>query len=149
MNLWYIKNLQFFKIKISDFGLSRSTDAFTNAYTQKTEGKIPIKWYAPESIEHLKFTSKSDVWSYGITLWEMFSYGDQPYGSKNGSEVYMFIQSGQRLECPRSCPINTYKIMIECWEWQEEKRPTFKELNQLFQSDSDYQKTLPMLKSFR
>lgn len=137
------------KIKISDFGLSRSTDAFTNAYTQTTEGKIPIKWYAPESIEHLKFTSKSDVWSYGVTLWEMFSYGDQPYGNMNGSEVYMFIQSKNRLQRPPSCPKNTYKVMLQCWEWDDERRPTFRELNQFFQSDNDYQKTLPVLKAFR
>lgn len=137
------------QIKISDFGLSRSTDAFTNAYTQTTEGKIPIKWYSPESIEHLKFTSKSDVWSYGITLWEMFSYGDQPYGNMNGSEVYMYIQSGQRLQRPPLCPKNTYKCMLKCWEWEEEKRPTFRELNQFFQNDNDYQKTLTVLKSFR
>ncbi|CAF0796674.1 unnamed protein product [Brachionus calyciflorus] len=115
------------QIKISDFGLSRSTDAFTNAYTQTTE----------------------DVWSYGITLWEMFSYGDQPYGNMNGSEVYMYIQSGQRLQRPASCPKNTYKVMLQCWDWEEDKRPTFRELNQFFQNDNDYQKTLTVLKSFR
>jgi tyrosine-protein kinase len=136
------------QIKISDFGLSRSTDD-GNAYTQKTEGKIPIKWYAPESIEHLKFTSKSDVWSYGVTLWEMFSYGEPPYGAMNGSEVYNYIQSRNRLQKPTSCPKNTYRVMLQCWDWQEDLRPTFKELNLTFQNDSDYQKTLPVLKSFR
>lgn len=137
------------QIKITDFGLSRITDQFTNAYTQRTEGKIPIKWYAPESIEHLKFTSKSDVWSYGVTLWEMFTYGEQPYGNMSGSDVYVYIQSNNRLHRPSYCPKNTYKIMLRCWEWAEDRRPTFSELNQAFQNDSDYLKTLPLLRVLR
>ncbi len=66
-----------------------------------------------------------------------------------GSEVYKYIQDGKRLDRPQSCPKNTYKVMLQCWDWQEEKRPTFKELNLLFQNDSDYQKTIPILRAFR
>jgi tyrosine-protein kinase len=79
----------------------------------------------------------------------MFSYGMQPYGNMNGSEVYMYIQAGNRLQRPTQCPKNTYKVMLQCWDWHEDKRPTFKELNLIFQNDSDYQKTLSNLKSFR
>ncbi len=79
----------------------------------------------------------------------MFSYGDQPYGNMNGSEVYMFIQANNRLARPPSCPKNTYKVMLDCWNWNDEKRPDFRELVQIFQNDSDYQKTLPVLRSFR
>ena len=102
----------------------------------------------------------------------MFSYGEQPYGSMNGifdkinisskllvifffyqiqigSEVYNYIQSRNRLQKPSSCPKNTYRVMLQCWDWQEDLRPTFKELNLIFQDDSDYQKTLPVLRSFR
>lgn len=79
----------------------------------------------------------------------MFSYGEQPYGNMNGSDVYLFIQSNNRLQCPIDCPKNTYQIMLKCWMWYEDQRPTFKELNLAFQNDSDYQKTLPLLKVLR
>lgn len=78
-----------------------------------------------------------------------YSKGDQPYGNMNGSDVYLYIQSQKRLLKPSQCPINTYKIMLKCWEWKEDQRPTFKELNQTFQTDTDYQKTLPLLKVLR
>lgn len=128
-----------YQVKISDFGLSRFTNE--EAYTQKSDGKIPVKWYSPESIELCKFTSKSDVWSFGITLWEMFSYGDVPYGDKNGSQVYQFIKAGKRLSCPRGCPINTYEIMKKCWEWEELKRPSFMQLLNEFLTDISYEDT--------
>ena len=134
-NILLGSNLQ---AKISDFGLSRAYEG--DEYTQSTDSKIPIKWYAPESIERCRFTSKSDVWSYGITLYEMWSYGDIPYGEKNGAEVFQFIQSGKRLDKPKSCSSKTYEIMRKCWEWHEEKRVSFKEIKELFQSDNEYEK---------
>ena len=76
----------FFKIKISDFGLSRSVDS-DNYYVQSSDTPNPIAWYAPESLVQYKFTSKSDVWSFGITMWEIYTFGQFPYGSMPNEEV--------------------------------------------------------------
>ena len=126
-NILLGSNLQ---AKISDFGLSRAFEG--DEYTQTTNYKIPLKWYAPESIERCRFTSKSDVWSYGITLYEMWSYGEIPYGEKNGVELYEFIKSGKRLSQPKDCLNSTYEIMMKCWEWNEEYRPSFEDLAKIF-----------------
>ncbi|CAF2134995.1 unnamed protein product [Rotaria magnacalcarata] len=124
------------QVKISDFGLSRRIDA--DVYMQKSDSKIPVKWYAPEAISIGKFTSKSDVWSFGVTLWEMFSYAATPYGDMSGTDVYYFLQHGKRLERPARCPSSTYQLMVKCWEWDEKKRPTFSELFQSLKINHDY-----------
>jgi serine/threonine protein kinase len=127
---------------------------------QKSDSKIPVKWYAPEAISIGKFTTKSDVWSFGITLWEMFSYGATPYGlyytnlkfSKNflyvlgdmsGTDVYYYLQHGKRLERPSRCPSSIYQLMLKCWEWDEKKRPTFSQLLQSLKTDPE-NKAIPI-----
>ncbi|CAF0843016.1 unnamed protein product [Didymodactylos carnosus] len=124
------------QVKISDFGLSRRTEA--DVYMQRSDSKIPVKWYAPEAINYGRFTSKSDVWSFGVTVWEMFSYAATPYGDMNGTDVYYYLQRGKRLERPSRCPPSTYRIMLKCWEWDESKRPTFFELMRYFKNDPEY-----------
>ncbi|CAF4405250.1 unnamed protein product [Rotaria socialis] len=121
------------QVKISDFGLSRCIDS--DVYVQKSDSKIPVKWYAPEAISLGKFTSKSDVWSVGVTFWEMFSYGAVPYGDMSGSDVYYSLKQGKRLEQSTYCPEYMYQIMLKCWEWDEKKRPSFHELVQLLQNE--------------
>uniref|UniRef100_A0A3B4AM10 Protein kinase domain-containing protein n=1 Tax=Periophthalmus magnuspinnatus TaxID=409849 RepID=A0A3B4AM10_9GOBI len=93
--------------KISDFGLSKALNADESYYKSRSGGKWPLKWYAPECLSHRKFSSKSDVWSFGITMWEAFSYGGKPYKD--------FLKSGQRLERPAVCPEKMYSLMLECW----------------------------------
>ncbi|KAL7669551.1 hypothetical protein ACOME3_010203 [Neoechinorhynchus agilis] len=124
------------QVKVSDFGLSRST--VDNVYEQRSNDKIPIKWYSPESIEYGRFTSKSDVWSYGVTLWEMFSYGKEPYKDMSGTEVYQFIKEGNRLNQPSLCPTSTYRIMKTCWLNAESQRPTFTMLVNYFANDNQF-----------
>lgn len=116
--------------KISDFGLSKALGADDNYYKARTAGKWPLKWYAPECINFHKFSSKSDVWSFGITMWEAFSYGGKPYKKMKGPEVMRFIEAGSRMECPTACPERMYAVMNECWTYKHEDRPDFKKVEE-------------------
>ncbi|XP_077332442.1 tyrosine-protein kinase ZAP-70 [Lithobates pipiens] len=111
--------------KISDFGLSKALAVDNNYYTAKSGGKWPLKWYAPECIHYRKFSSRSDVWSFGITMWEAFSYGQKPYKKLKGNEVIHFIDKNERLQCPAQCPKEMYELMLECWTYKMEDRPNF------------------------
>ncbi|CAJ0603569.1 unnamed protein product [Cylicocyclus nassatus] len=119
------------KVKISDFGLSRSLGVGEDYYRSEfsTSLKLPIAWCAPECINFLKFTSASDVWSYGVTLWEMFSYGDMPWNGKTGAEILELIdQKREHLDRPITCPEDMYAMMEECWSYAPNKRPTFAQI---------------------
>ncbi|KAL1022922.1 hypothetical protein UPYG_G00034240 [Umbra pygmaea] len=111
--------------KISDFGLSKALGADDNYYKARTAGKWPLKWYAPECMNFHKFSSKSDVWSFGVTMWEAFTFGGKPYKKMKGPEVISFIASGSRMECPLGCPDKMYALMNECWTYKHEDRPGF------------------------
>ncbi|KAK7090670.1 hypothetical protein V1264_010432 [Littorina saxatilis] len=134
------------QVKISDFGLSRATGSGSDYYKASHGGRWPIKWYAPESVNYGHFSHASDVWSFGITLWEMFSYGESPYGDKKGIEVVQFIESGKRLSKPEKCPDVVYNVMLRCWKADAAQRPTFKELNRQFQEDPLYADAREFLK---
>uniref|UniRef100_UPI003AAC8D95 tyrosine-protein kinase ZAP-70 n=1 Tax=Centroberyx gerrardi TaxID=166262 RepID=UPI003AAC8D95 len=116
--------------KISDFGLSKALGADDNYYRARTAGKWPLKWYAPECITHRKFSSKSDVWSFGITMWEAFSFGGKPYKKMKGPDVTRFIETGNRMACPSGCPDRMYALMKECWTFKHEERPDFKKVEE-------------------
>ncbi|XP_044162041.1 tyrosine-protein kinase ZAP-70 isoform X2 [Bufo gargarizans] len=111
--------------KISDFGLSKALGADESYYTARQGGKWPLKWYAPECINFRKFSSRSDVWSYGVTMWEAFSYGQKPYKKLKGTEVLSFIERNERLLCPTNCPTEMYQLMLDCWTIKMEDRPDF------------------------
>ncbi|XP_068094014.1 tyrosine-protein kinase SYK isoform X1 [Hyperolius riggenbachi] len=111
--------------KISDFGLSKAIQSDENYYKAKSCGKWPIKWYAPECINYLKFSSKSDVWSFGVLMWEAFSYGQKPYRGMKGAEVTLMIEHGDRMECPAKCPPEVYELMKLCWTYKVDQRPNF------------------------
>ncbi|XP_043570034.1 tyrosine-protein kinase SYK isoform X3 [Chiloscyllium plagiosum] len=111
--------------KISDFGLSKAINSEENYYKAKSTGKWPIKWYAPESINFFKFSSKSDVWSFGVMMWEAFSYGLKPYKGMKGQEVVQMIESNNRLDSPVRCPVEMYELMRECWTYKANDRPGF------------------------
>lgn len=121
------------KAKISDFGLSRVFKRNENYYEAREGGKWPIKWYAPESFLYGKFSHASDVWSYGIVLWEMFTRGDTPYGDETGGNVVIeMIERGERLPKPDECPFEIYQQMLACWQNDPKMRPTFHYLIQFF-----------------
>uniref|UniRef100_A0A0K0FWS7 non-specific protein-tyrosine kinase n=1 Tax=Strongyloides venezuelensis TaxID=75913 RepID=A0A0K0FWS7_STRVS len=121
----------FTKVKISDFGLSRCLGVGEDYYrSQLTPSlKLPIAWCAPECINFLKFTSSSDVWSYGVTIWEMFSYGEIPWAGYTGAEILIAVDiKKERLPCPSACPTDLYQLLLRCWNHEQHKRPTFSDL---------------------
>ncbi|CAF2566933.1 unnamed protein product [Rotaria sp. Silwood2] len=114
--------------KVADFGLSREIDE-DDSYTTKG-GKIPIRWTAIEAIDYRKFTSASDVWSFGVLCWEVISFGERPYWNWSNQDVIKAIKSSFRLPPPMNCPDVLYKLMLECWNEQYLERPKFSEIVQ-------------------
>ncbi|XP_046397309.1 activated Cdc42 kinase-like isoform X2 [Ischnura elegans] len=123
------------KVKISDFGLSRALGVGKDYYQTNfnVNLKLPIAWCAPECITFLRFTSASDVWAFGVTLWEMFSYGFQPWAALTGHQILEAIDEPncQRLEQPECCPKDYFSLMLRCWAHDPSKRPKFSELMNL------------------
>lgn len=114
-------------VKITDFGLAKLLDINEDEY-KAAGGKMPIKWLALECIQHRIFTHKSDVWAFGVTVWELLTYGGRPYENVPAREVPELLEKGERLAQPNICTIEVYMIMIKCWMLDAESRPGFKEL---------------------
>ncbi|CAF1337457.1 unnamed protein product [Adineta ricciae] len=125
------------RIKISDFGLSRNVDS-ENYYFQQSDTPVPIAWYAPESLNQSKFTSKSDVWSFGVTMWEIYTFGQYPYGTMHTEEIYSYIASGGRLQRPAGCSTSIYDVIRRCWAMEAHDRPSFLELIKILANRSEY-----------
>ncbi|KAK6636659.1 hypothetical protein RUM43_010321 [Polyplax serrata] len=112
-------------VKIGDFGLAR--DIYKNDYYRKEgEGLLPVRWMAPESLVDGVFTSQSDVWAFGVLLWEIMTLGQQPYPARTNLEVLHYVRTGGRLERPNNCPEQVHQLMMKCWSFKPESRPTFK-----------------------
>ncbi|CAG9859645.1 unnamed protein product [Phyllotreta striolata] len=120
------------KVKISDFGLSRALGQGKDYYQTNfnVNLKLPIAWCAPECISYLRFTTASDVWAFGVTLWEMFSYGFQPWAALTGQQILEAIDEPnfQRLEQPDCCPLDHYNLMLDCWKHEAASRPRFADI---------------------
>ncbi|XP_075410071.1 proto-oncogene tyrosine-protein kinase ROS isoform X2 [Tenrec ecaudatus] len=125
-------------VKIGDFGLAR--DIYKNDYYRKRgEGLLPVRWMAPESLMDGVFTTQSDVWSFGILIWEILTLGHQPYPAYSNLDVLNYVQTGGRLEPPRNCPDDLWNLMIQCWAQEPDQRPTFNKIQdqlQLFRTFS-------------
>ncbi|KYO34517.1 megakaryocyte-associated tyrosine-protein kinase [Alligator mississippiensis] len=113
--------------KVSDFGLANVDPKGVDTT------RLPVKWTAPEALKHNKFSTKSDVWSYGILLWEVFSYGRAPYPKMALKEVSDMVQKGYQMGAPDGCPPSIYNLMKNCWELEPGKRPSFKKLTEKLQ----------------
>uniref|UniRef100_A0A4W3J9S3 receptor protein-tyrosine kinase n=1 Tax=Callorhinchus milii TaxID=7868 RepID=A0A4W3J9S3_CALMI len=114
-----------FVCKVSDFGLSRVLEDDPEAAYTTRGGKIPIRWTAPEAIAYRKFTSASDVWSYGVVMWEVMSYGERPYWEMSNQDVIKAIDEGYRLPAPMDCPAVLHQLMLDCWQKARGDRPKF------------------------
>ncbi|XP_048715712.2 macrophage colony-stimulating factor 1 receptor isoform X2 [Caretta caretta] len=126
--------------KICDFGLARDIMNDSN-YVVKGNARLPVKWMAPESIFDCIYTVQSDVWSYGILLWEIFSLGKSPYpGMLVNSKFYSMVKQGYQMARPDFAPMETYRIMQACWNLQPTQRPTFDQICLFIQKQLDANK---------
>lgn len=116
-----------YQVQISDYGVADLLYPDDKKYVY-TDTKTPIKWMALESILFRRYSHQSDVWSYGVTVWEMMSFGAEPYASVQPQEVPSLLEKGERLSQPHICTIDVYMVMVKCWMIDENIRPTFKEL---------------------
>ncbi|XP_053289418.1 focal adhesion kinase 1 isoform X2 [Pleuronectes platessa] len=113
-------------VKLGDFGLSRYME--DSSYYKASKGKLPIKWMAPESINFRRFTTASDVWMFGVCMWEVLMYGIKPFQGVKNNDVIGRIENGERLAMPPQCPPTLYSLMTKCWSYDPSKRPRFTEL---------------------
>ncbi|CAH1796561.1 unnamed protein product [Owenia fusiformis] len=129
-------------VKIGDFGMTRDIYE-TDYYRKGGKGLLPVRWMAPESLYDGKFTNMSDVWSYGVVLWEMATLAAQPYQGLANEEVLKFVIDGHVMEPPDGCPRKLYDIMSMCWRFSAKSRPTFLDLIEILLPDVDesFQKT--------
>lgn len=118
-------------IKITDFGLAKLLDYDSDTY-RAAGGKMPIKWLALECIRHRIFTSKSDAWAFGVTIWELLTYGARPYENIAAKDVPDLIEIGHKLPQPDICSLDVYCILLSCWVLDADSRPTFKQLAETF-----------------
>nr|XP_054596413.1 focal adhesion kinase 1 isoform X13 [Nothobranchius furzeri] len=113
-------------VKLGDFGLSRYME--DSSYYKASKGKLPIKWMAPESINFRRFTTASDVWMFGVCMWEILMFGVKPFQGVKNNDVIGRIENGERLAMPPQCPPTLYSLMTKCWSYDPSKRPRFNEL---------------------
>ena len=114
-------------VKLSDFGLSRSVYA-RDYYRIKSKSLLPVRWMPPEAITYTTFTAASDVYSFGVVLWEIFSFGTQPYENVSNEEVVAHILKPELLKQPIGCPDSMYEIMKQCWNYHSQQRPSAQQL---------------------
>ncbi|VDQ04517.1 unnamed protein product [Trichobilharzia regenti] len=131
-------------VKIADFGLARMVEDHYSTYMAQKSTKFPIKWTAPEAALMGRFTIKSDVWSFGIVIYELITLGQVPYPSMNNTETLHQVSTGYRMPRPANCPQPIYDMLLQIWDSCPEKRPTFAFLFEFFEdyfvtsSDTNY-----------
>uniref|UniRef100_A0A672Q309 Activated CDC42 kinase 1 n=1 Tax=Sinocyclocheilus grahami TaxID=75366 RepID=A0A672Q309_SINGR len=114
------------QVKIGDFGLMRALPKNDDHYVMQEHRKVPFAWCAPESLKTRTFSHATDTWMFGVTLWEMFTYGQEPWLGLNGSQILHKIdKEGDRLPKPEDCPQDIYNVMMQCWAQKPDDRPTF------------------------
>ncbi|XP_067553367.1 tyrosine-protein kinase Fes/Fps isoform X3 [Pseudorca crassidens] len=120
-------------LKISDFGMSREEADGIYAASGGLR-QVPVKWTAPEALNYGRYSSESDVWSFGILLWETFSLGASPYPNLSNQQTREFVEKGGRLPCPELCPDAVFRLMEQCWASEPGQRPSFSTIYQELQS---------------
>ncbi|CAH0385036.1 unnamed protein product [Bemisia tabaci] len=119
------------KVKIGDFGLMRAVPQEEDCYIMTEHKRVPFPWCAPESLKTRQFSHSSDVWMYGVTVWEMFSFGEEPWIGLNGTQILKKIdKEGERLAHPEVCSDEMYHLLLQCWSKDPQKRPTFSSIRE-------------------
>eukprot|EP00063_Salmo_salar_P086999 XP_014061834.1 PREDICTED: tyrosine-protein kinase TXK-like [Salmo salar] len=113
-------------VKVCDFGMTRYV--LDNQYTSSTGSKFPVKWSPPEVLHYNKYSSKSDVWSFGVLMWEVFTEGKTPFDGRSNVDVVDEITRGHRLYRPHKASNDVYQLMYQCWHERPQGRPSFSEL---------------------
>ncbi|XP_054707626.1 focal adhesion kinase 1-like [Uloborus diversus] len=126
-------------VKLADFGLSRWVE--DQSYYKASKGKLPIKWMAPESINFRRFTTASDVWMFGVCMWEILMFGVKPFQGVRNNDVIVKIENGERLPLPPNCPPRLYSLMSQCWSYEPSKRPSFKEMKHILREILEDERT--------
>ncbi|KAK7491956.1 hypothetical protein BaRGS_00016802, partial [Batillaria attramentaria] len=121
---------KYYDVKVADFGLAKFLDE--DCYNRDLDTKFPVKWTAPEAITHQKFSIKSDIWSFGVLLYEIVTYGKHPYPGMSNREVMQCVPTGYQMSPPSGCPRTYYEIMKQCWTFRASSRPTFEYLHSCF-----------------
>lgn len=114
-------------LKIADFGLARDVQSI-DYYRKTTDGRLPVKWMAPEALFDRLYTSQSDVWAYGVLLWEIMTLGGTPYPSVPVEKLFELLRAGHRMERPPNCPGDVYLLMRDCWQGDPKFRPGFNKI---------------------
>ncbi|XP_077311508.1 fibroblast growth factor receptor 2 isoform X3 [Lithobates pipiens] len=114
-------------MKIADFGLARDVNNI-DYYKKTTNGRLPVKWMAPEALFDRVYTHQSDVWSFGVLMWEIFTLGGSPYPGIPVEELFKLLKEGHRMDKPANCTNELYMMMRDCWHAASTQRPTFKQL---------------------
>jgi L1 cell adhesion molecule len=125
------------KVKIADFGLSKCLEVGESGY-KAGKGKVPVRWLAPECLRRREFSHKSDVWAFGVTMWEVLTFGAKPYGKKKAQEVLTLIEKGERLPQPATCSDILFNHLLKCWEKGPADRPPFAVLSTTFRQMCEY-----------
>ena len=112
------------QIKLLPFGVIRPDDV-DDYYKVGHQTMLPVRWLPHDTILHGQFNAQTDVWSFGVFLWELFSRGKQPFEGRTNDEVVKSLREGVRLQCPKSCPRDIYELMVQCWMENPTSRPTF------------------------
>ncbi|ESO83864.1 hypothetical protein LOTGIDRAFT_132698 [Lottia gigantea] len=127
--------------KVADLGLARDLYE-SDVYEIASKGGLPIRWMAPESLTDGLYTTQSDIWSYGVLLWEIITLGASPYPGLSARQVMSTVVGGNKLECPEFCSQTIKDLIMQCWEIDKDKRPTFDQictsLERLLEEQSDY-----------
>ena len=124
-----------FTVRIADFGLSRRVGSENDYYTS-SGGMLPLRWTVPEAVLYQKFSEKSDVWSYGMTLYEIWSLGERPWGDATNQEIIDALSLGKSISPPRGCPEVVGRVMMETWKHDKQDRPTFTQVREMLSTPS-------------